>query len=106
MAYKNAADQFEKRRENFKTIWVKHKFIRGSVIDLNCLAFPLVVVKYSKTGLKRPLSKRPTIGFQDQLMLNEGQKYCRMPPLEHSVILSTFIKLPIVIKIFVLYIFE
>ena len=62
---------------------------------------------YSKTCLKRPLSKRPKIGFQDQLPLNAGQKYCRMLPLEHSAILSTFIKLhvPFVIKIFVLSIF-
>ena len=47
--------------------------------------------KYSKTCLKWPLSKRPKIGFQDQLLLNAGQKYCRM---EHSAILSTSIKLP------------
>ena len=33
---------------------------------------------YSKTCVKRPLSKRPKIGFQDQLSLNAGQKYCRM----------------------------
>ena len=46
--------------------------------------------------------KRQKIGFQDQLSLNAGQKYCRM---EHSAILSTF-KLPFVIKIFVLSIFE
>ena len=46
-------------------------------------------------------------------MLNAGQKYCRMLqrehsaiPLEHSAILSTFIKLPFAIKIFVLSIFE
>ena len=45
-------------------------------------------------------------GFQDQLSLNAGQKYCRMLPLEHSEILLTFIKLPFVIKIFVLSIFE
>ena len=37
---------------------------------------------------------------------NAGQKYCRMLQGEHSVILSTFIKLPFVIKIFVLSIFE
>ena len=43
--------------------------------------------------------RRPKIGFQDQLSLNVGQK-------EHSAILSTFIKLPFVIKIFVLSIFE
>ena len=50
--------------------------------------------------------KRPKIGFQDQLSLNAGQKYCRMIQGEHSAILSTFIELPYAIKIFVLYIFE
>ena len=35
-----------------------------------------------------------------------GQKYCRMLQGEHSAILSTFIKLPFVIKFFVLSIFE
>ena len=61
---------------------------------------------YSKTCVKRPLSNRPKIGFQDQLLLNGGKKYCRMLQGEHSAILSTFIKLPFVIKIFVLSIFE
>ena len=59
-----------------------------------------------KTCLKRPLSKRPKIRFQDQLSLNAGQKYCRMCQGEHSAILSTFLKLPFVIKIIVLSIFE
>ena len=45
--------------------------------------------------------RRPTIGFQDRLSLNVGQKYCRMLQ-EHSAILSTFVKLPIFIKIFAL----
>ena len=31
-----------------------------------------------KTGVKRPLSKWTKIGFQYQLSLNAGQKYCRM----------------------------
>ena len=61
---------------------------------------------YSKTCVKRPLSKRLKNGFQDQLSLNAGQKYCRMLQGEHSAILSTFIKLPFVVKIFVLSIFE
>ena len=61
---------------------------------------------YSKTCVKRPLSKRPKIGFQEQLSLNAGQRYCRMIQMEHSAILSTFINLPFVIKIFVLSIFE
>ena len=57
--------------------------------------------------LKRPLKKRPTIGFQDRLLRNAGQKYCRMLQGEHSAILSTFIKLPFVIKVFVLsFVFE
>ena len=46
----------------------------------------------SKTCVKRRLLKRLNIGFQDQ-----G---------EHSAILSTFIKLQFVIKIFVLSVFE
>ena len=57
---------------------------------------------YSKTEVKRPLSKRQKSGFQDQLSLNAGQKYCRMLQGEHSAILLAFIKLPFVIKIFVL----
>ena len=67
---------------------------------------PFHAVSYNKTCVKRPLSKRPKNGFQDQLSLNAGQKYCRMLSLEHSAILSTFIKLPVVIKNFVLSIFE
>ena len=61
------------------------------------------------------------IGFQDRLLLNACQrycrvlhlensdacqKYCRMPQGEHSAIFLTCIKLPFVIKIFVLSIFE
>ena len=61
--------------------------------------------KYSKTCVKGPLSKRPKIGFQDQLLLNAGQKYCRMLQWEHSAIFSTYIKLPFVIKIFILSVF-
>ena len=55
--------------------------------------------------MKGPLSKRPKVGFQDQLWLNAGQKYCRMLQGDHSAILLTFIKVPFVIKIFVLPIF-
>ena len=62
--------------------------------------------RYSKTCVKRPLSKRPKISFQDQLSLNAGQKYCRMLQGEHSAILSIFFKPPFVNKIFVLSIFE
>ena len=49
---------------------------------------------YSKTCVKRPLSKRPEIGFQDQLSPNAGQKYCRMlqyfrPSLSYHLSLRT-----------------
>ena len=62
--------------------------------------------EYSKTCVKRPLSNRQKIGFQNQLSLNAGQKYCRILQGEHSAILLNFIKLPFVIKIFALSIFE
>ena len=44
--------------------------------------------------------------FQYQLLLNAGQKYCRMLPLEHSAILPTFIKLPYSFKTFASSIFK
>ena len=50
--------------------------------------------------------KRKQNGFQYQLSLNAGQKYCRMLQGEHSAILSTFIKLPFSIKTFVLSVFK
>ena len=50
--------------------------------------------------------KDKKLGFEDQLSLNAGQKYCRMLQWEHSAILSTFIKLLFDIKTFALYIFE
>ena len=62
--------------------------------------------EYTKTFVKRPLSKIQKICFQDQSSLNAGEKYCRMLLGEHSAILLTFIKQPFVIKIFLLSIFE
>ena len=38
---------------------------------------------YSKTCVKQPLSKRPKIVFQDQFLLDAGQKYCRMSILQY-----------------------
>ena len=49
-------------------------------------------IMYSKTSVKMP-----NIGFQDQLLLNAGQKNCRMLQGE-----LPFGELPFVIKIFVL----
>ena len=50
---------------------------------------------------KRPLSKRPKIGFKTNYRLT-----CRLKVLQNAPALSTFIKLPFVIQIFVLSIFE
>ena len=50
--------------------------------------------------------KKTGFFFQDQLSLNAGKKYCRMLQGESSAILTTFIKLPFVIKIFVSSFFE
>ena len=43
--------------------------------------------------------KKTTSWFQDQLSLNAGQKYCRMLQGEHSAILSTFIKLQLMLSL-------
>ena len=69
------------------------------------LRVPINYSMYCKTCLKRPLEKMTKAGFQDQLSLNAGQKYCRMLPGGRSAILSNFIKLPSVVKIFILSIF-
>ena len=50
----------------------------GSIIWIDSVNIFLVkhfLLKYSKTCLKRLLLKRQKIGFQDQLLLNAGQKY-------------------------------
>ena len=62
---------------------------------------PLLDATYTVKPVKRPLSKRPLIGFQDQLSLNDSQTYCRMLKVEHSAILLTG-----VIKIVVWSFFE
>ena len=71
-------------------------------------------VKYSKTCVKQPLSKRPKLVFKTKycLMQVKSVAECSKGSIlillqgEHSAMLSTFIKLPIVKKIFGLSIFE
>ena len=48
-----------------------------------------------QSTVKAATQKEDQNFFQDQSSLNEGQRYCRMLPLEHSAILSTFIKQPL-----------
>ena len=76
------------------------RFIHGVLNSCKNLS-KTVTLKKTKNWFSRPI-----INFLDQLSLNAGQKYFRMLQMEHSEIHLTFIKLPIVIKIFVLSIFE
>ena len=72
-----------------------------------CVMLKRIKIKYSVKPVLSGHSKRiPKISFQYRLLLNAGQKYCRMLPLEHSAILSTLIKLPFSNKTFVLSIFK
>ena len=84
---------------------INAKIKAGIHIPGKCCFINSTFLEYSKTCVERPHSIRPNIGFQDQLWLNKGQKYRRMLLREHSAILSTSIKLPFVIKVFVLSIF-
>ena len=47
-----------------------------------------------------PLLKIPKIGFQDQLSLNSGQKYCRILQGEHSAIFSYHLSLRSLFSLF------
>ena len=69
---------------------------------LTFISFPADVhVHFTvKPVLSGHSKRRPKHGFQDQLSLNAGKKYCIMLQGEHSTILSTFIKLQFVFKIF------
>ena len=59
---------------------------------------------YTVKPVKNGHSKKDwKLVFQNQLLLNAGQKYCWMLQGEHSAILSTFVKLTFVIKIFFVY---
>ena len=53
---------------------------QGAEIDINC-----------KTYLKRPLINGQNKDLIEKWQLNEGRKYCRVLPLEHSAILLTCI---------------
>ena len=58
-------------------------FFSNLIIGLLCTrrfskVFHIYPNRYSKTGVKRPLSKGNKKKIQDPLLLNAGQKYCRM----------------------------
>ena len=65
------------------------KLIEGK-IPVNLSGVGLNAV-YSKTCVKRPLKNRQNKDLNNNWLLNEGRKYCRMLHLEHSAILLTCI---------------
>ena len=62
-------------------------FLPYCMCKLNGFCTEVFFVMYSKTCLKRPLYNRQNKDLNDKWQLNEGQKYCRMLPFEHSAIL-------------------
>ena len=56
----------------------------GIGINISSAEHCPVIKQYSQACLKRPLKKKTKIVFQDQLLLNAGQKYCRM--LQESIL--------------------
>ena len=54
------------------------RLVGNSLFLTSQIGYPLNLIVYSKTCLKRPLNKK--LFFQDRLSHNAGQKYCRMLP--------------------------
>ena len=78
-----------------KAFRIVERLIENPISEQMFLDCVSTVKRGTKTCVKPLRSKRPKIGFQDQLSLNTGQKYCS------SAIVLTFIRLPLVIKIFI-----
>ena len=61
---------------------------------------------YSKSCVNGHSQKYHKLGFKTNYRLMQVKSIAESSPLEHSAILLTFIKLPFVVKFFVLSIFE
>ena len=104
----------------FTEVFVFIQLILEVFYDCSEISLPILLVCYYKNLLRKSLrfpytvksvlsghlKRTPKIGFQYQLSLNAGPKYCRMLQGEHSAKLSTFIKLLFSIKTLVLSIFK
>ena len=68
----------------FKTVLYNYRYLINGfhfapkLVNFKNYYTIIITTMYSKTCLKRPLSKRAKTGFQDQLSPNACQKYCRM----------------------------
>ena len=64
------------KKKKIPSVFKDYMFMKNT--DLHIKILPpkirklVLEIKYSKTCIKRPLSKRPKVGFQDQLLLNAG----------------------------------
>ena len=74
---------------------LQKSFNKGKFFGLSTRRGIVVTTLYSKTCLKRPLKRRPNIGFQDGFKTH----YCLM---QVKGIAECFVKLPLVFKAFVL----
>ena len=63
---------------------VDHNLAEDTIGFACCQYDPVQERLYSETCPKRPLKRRPKIGFQDRLSLYAGHKYCRM--LQESIL--------------------
>ena len=85
---------FQRLLKDSPSVFKDYKIMKNT--DLHIKILPpkmrklVLEIKYSKTCVKRPLSKRPKIGFKDQLSLNAGQKYCRM--LQGSILQGSILQ--------------
>ena len=71
----------------------RRKSACSSAQSIECLCYsPSEKYMYCKTLVKRPLKNGQNKELNDIWKVNEGQKYCRMLPLEHSAILLPCIK--------------
>ena len=71
----------------------RHKSACTSAQSNDCFCYsPSGKYMCCKTFVKRPLKNRQNKDLNDLWKVNEGQKYCRMLPLEHSAILLPCIK--------------
>ena len=78
---------------NGTSVWLKNINYRLQINSFN---------GYSKISPKRPLSKRQKLVFKTNDRLMQFKSIAEFSKGVHSALLSTFIKLPFVINIFVL----
>ena len=68
-------------------------WVGRSIFLTSQIGYPLNLIVYSKTCLKRPLKKntKNCLFFQDRLSHMAGQKYCRMLCIYRPFVLTTFV---------------